>query len=357
MGRSMIPFLHRYALAVACVAAPFLFGLWPGSLTVAWLMAPSHVERMQLDYRLRDQPAPAPQGGAAEKSERGEASPAAAKGDAKPDAAARFELVAQHFSGLVNFALTSGFLYLVWAAAFAVSGIIIQRWLGGRMLALVVAAFAVVAALETWLVMVDKQRRILVTDNIWQLVDRHDLLRHMPIADQMVELLAFNIFLGLFTAGVVLMALSVASVRCGPSVDRTNLEERLFVIRATMIMSSALLVVVVLQTKALVEWPISLLVEAQRRALDPGGDAITRLWAGSSSAAMLAAFLPGITAWYLDRRDYRAAHAGVEAQPPADGLDIAPLSTVTAILAVLAPVVASPILDAAKSLVSVVGGK
>jgi hypothetical protein len=61
----MIPFVHRYGLAIACVAAPFLFGLWPSSVTVAWLMAPSHLERMQLDYRLRDQPSAGAQDGIA----------------------------------------------------------------------------------------------------------------------------------------------------------------------------------------------------------------------------------------------------------------------------------------------------
>ena len=76
-------------------------------------------------------------------------------------------------------------------------------------------------------------------------------------------------------------------------------------------MASALLVVAVLQTKALVEWPIALLVEAQRKALDPAGDALTRLWAGSASVALLAAFLPGIAAWYLDRWDYRAGASRV----------------------------------------------
>jgi hypothetical protein len=355
----MVPFLNRYALAVACVAAPFLFGLWPSSVTVAWLMAPSHVERIQLDYRLRDQPATRPLGGsgAGQKTEQGEAAPAPTKGDARPDPAVRFELVAQHFSGLVNFGLTSGFLYFVCAAAFVVSGVIVQRRLGGRMLALVTAAFAVVAALETWLVMFHQQRRILVMDNILQLADRNDLLRHIPVADRMVELLAFNIFVSMFTVGLLLTALGAASVRCGASVDRTDLEDRLFVIRATMVLASALLVVGVLQAKALVEWPISLLVEAERKALDPAGDAIPRLWAGSASVALLAAFLPGISAWYLDRRDYRAGHPGSGAEAQSDGLDIAPLSTVTAILAVLAPVVASPILDAAKSLVSAVGTK
>ena len=341
----MINLFHRYALAIACVVAPFLFGLWPSSVTVAWLMAPSHVERMQLDYRLRDAPTPGPQGGAgAEKAARAEASPAP-----------RFELVAQHFSGLVNFGLTSGFLYFVSAGALAVSGLIIRRRLGDRMLALAIAAFAVLGMLESWLVMADKQRRILVTDNILRLADGHDLLKDLPAAGRLVELLAFNLFVGLFAVGVVLMALAVGSVRRGPSVDRADLEDRLFVIRVTIVLASALLVVAVLQTKALVEWPISLLVEAQRKALDPAGDALTRLWAGSASVALLAAFLPGIAAWYLDRWDYRTTHPTSDAQP--DGLDIAPLSTVTAVLAVLAPVVASPILDVAKSLVSAVGAK
>jgi hypothetical protein len=123
-----------------------------------------------------------------------------------------------------------------------------------------------------------------------------------------------------------------------------------------LILSSALLVVNTLAAKALVEWPISLLEETQRKALDPAGDAITRLWAGSSSVSLLAAFLPGIAAWYLDRQDFRAVHRAADPVHAADdGLDIAPLSAVTAVIAVLAPVVASPILDTAKSLLTVVG--
>jgi len=354
----MTPFLHRYALAIACVVAPFLFGLWPSSVMVAWLLWPSHVERVQLDYRLRDQPAQGPQREAAagQKAERGEAAPGV-RSDAKPDAAARFDLVAQHFSGLINSGLASGFLYFVCAAAFAVSGVFVQWRLGGRKLALVVAAFAVFAALETWLVVSAKQRRILVTDNILQLADRHDLLGHMPVADRWVQLLAIIIFIGLFTFGVLLTALAAASVRRGALVDRTDLDDRLFIIRVAMVMASALLVVVVLTAKAQLEWPISLLVEGERKALDPAGDAMTRLWGGSCTVAMLAAFLPGIAAWYLDRGAYRAVHPPSDARPEADGLDIAPLSTVTALLAVLAPVIASPILDAAKSLVSAVGAK
>ena len=134
----MINLVNRYALAVACVAAPFLFGLWPSSVTVALLMTPSHVERMKLDYRLRDQPPPASPGAAGAAT--------AASSEASP--APRFELVAQHFSGLVNYGLTSGFLYFVCAGALAVSAVIIRRRLGGRMVGLVIAAFAVVGALD-----------------------------------------------------------------------------------------------------------------------------------------------------------------------------------------------------------------
>jgi hypothetical protein len=353
----MAQFLRRYALAIACVAAPFLFGIGASSLTLEWLMLPSHVERIKLDYRLRDQPA-TPAGvrtGARQKSGPSAEEPSASRDDATP--AARFELVAQHFSGLVNFAITSGFLYFVCAFGFALSVLTLIRRAGPQGVALAIGAVAAVTAAETWFVMANKQRRILVTDNIFALADAHDLLKEMPMAERMTELLAANIFAGLFTAGMLIAALAVASVRRGPAVDLADLEDRLFVIRATLILSSALLVVNTLAAKALVDWPISLLDEAQRKALDPAGDAITRLWAGSSSVTLLAAFLPGIAAWYLDRQDFRTAQPPGGADKAGDGLDIAPLSAVTAVLAVLAPVVASPILDAAKSLLTVVGGR
>jgi hypothetical protein len=352
----MVQWLHRYALAIACVAAPALFGMWASSVTLAWLMVPSHVERIALDYRLRDQPAATPSAvKPAQATEPGATGPAPGK-DGKT--AARFELIALHFSGLVDFALASGFLYFVFAAASAVSAATIWRRSGPNSLVLAAAALSIVTAAETYLVMANKQRRVLFTDNIFQVADRHDLLKELPVAERMTDLIGVDIFIGLFTAGIIVIALATASIRRGADVDLADLEDRLLVIRYTLFLASAILVVVTLSTKALVDWPISLLEEAERKALGPGGDAITRLWAASSSIALLAAFTPGIAAWYLDRQAYRNAHppAGPGRQPE-DGLDIAPLSTVTSILVVLAPVVASPMLDTLKSLLTAVGGK
>jgi hypothetical protein len=357
----MVRYLHRYGLAIACVAAPFLFGVWASSLTVAWLLAPSHVERIKLDYRFRDQPAATPSDSAArpgQTPEPGRTVPPASKGDATADGAPRFQLVAQHFAGVVTYALGSGFLYFVCAVALALSAMTIVRRVGPKSLALAIGGFAIVSVAEAYLVMQDKPRRILVTDNIFQLADRHDLLKDMPVADRMVDLLAANIFVGLFTSGILLTALAVASIRRGAAVDRPDLEDRLLVIRAALCLASAILVADTLLARALVDWPISLLVDAERKALDPIGDAITRLWAVSSSIALLAAFLPAIAAWYLDRKIYRATQSpGDPAHRIDDGLDIAPASAVTGIVVVLAPVVASPLVDALKSLLTVVGGR
>jgi hypothetical protein len=349
----MAEYLRRYAFAIACVAAPLLFGMWSSSVTVAWLLGSSHVERIKLDYRLRDQPASSSDTRA---EQPGEASKSAA-GSANSAAAARFELVARHFSGLVNYAITTGLLFFVCAAAVVLSAPMILRRAGPRGLALVIIGFGIVTAVETALVMGDTQRRLLMTDNIFALADRHELLKDIPVAQRMNELLALNVFVGLFAAGMVLSALALASVRRGSQVDLADLKDRLFVIRVTLILSSALLVADTLSARALVDWPISLLAEAQRRALDLAGDALTRLWAASSSVALLAAFVPGIAAWHLDRRDFRAAHpAAAPGGPPDDGLDIAPWSAVTAVLAVLAPVIVSPLLDILKSLLTTVGG-
>ena len=85
----------------------------------------------------------------------------------------------------------------------------------------------------------------------------------------------------------------------------------------------------------------------------------------SGSIALLAAFAPAIVAWSLDANLYRsggaAAEVGVgvesdgETQAPAASQDagvaaFAPLSALTSIVAVLAPVLASPFLDAIKSI-------
>jgi hypothetical protein len=222
----MVQWLHRYALAAACIAAPFLFGFLPSSLTVAWLMAGSHVESIKLDYRLRDQPAP-PQSEAPARSEQkaepGKTQTPPDKREGKTDPAARLELVARHFSGLVSYALTSGFLYFVGVAAFAVSAVIIFRRAGWQALALAIAFFSLIAAILTHLVMAHPERRLLVTDNIFRLTDRHDLLKEMPVAERMTDLLAANISVSMFTVGMLVSALAAASVLRGASVNLVDL--------------------------------------------------------------------------------------------------------------------------------------
>ena len=55
MPRSLHRFLFRHGLAIACVVAPLVFGLWGSYLTVAAIMGAGHLETVRLDYRFRDQ--------------------------------------------------------------------------------------------------------------------------------------------------------------------------------------------------------------------------------------------------------------------------------------------------------------
>jgi hypothetical protein len=84
-----------------------------------------------------------------------------------------------------------------------------------------------------------------------------------------------------------------------------GLKERLFIIRACLILASAILVVVALASRAVFDWPLSLLLEPDRNALAPAADALVRSWGTLGSISLIAGFLPAICAWYLDRATYR----------------------------------------------------
>ena len=198
----MIPFVHRYGLAIACVAAPFLFGLWPSSVTVAWLMAPGRLERMQLDYRLRDQPAAGAQGRALPSGRPRSRLPRARATPRSPTRRRASSWSRSISPGWSNSGLTSGFLYFVCAGALAVSGR--DSFAGAsasRTLALAIAGFAVVGMSESWLVMADKQRRLLVTEQHPATRRRARSAEGSAGRGRMVELLAFNLFVGLFPSG------------------------------------------------------------------------------------------------------------------------------------------------------------
>lgn len=353
MYRSLRRIFSRHGLAIACVVAPLVFGLWGGYLAVAAIMHAGHVDAIKLDYRFRDQllpnvvPASPPTAVSAERE---------AERLAADRATARMDLVARHFSGIVNLAVSSSLLYFVAFVAFvafAAGAFYVSRHAGRKVVVLVALACLAAAAAQAGMMVQGDHRRVLVTGNILRLAEAHEALKELPMAGAVKTVLGINICVGLTSVLMLFASLYIATIR-REKPDLAGLKERLFVIRAVMVLASILLVIVVLFTRALVDWPLSLLTEAQKIALGPAAEALARVWGASASIALVASIAPAVISWHLDRELYRSGRS--EARATADGLEIAPMSTATSLLAVLAPVVASPMLDAFKSLLGAVSG-
>jgi len=229
------------------------------------------------------------------------------------------------------------------------------------------------------------------------------------------HLVKFNTFVSLWSIGTLLAALAILSIREDKrQLSRDVLEDRLRWLRMGLGLGSTFLVVGVLAQKALMAWPLALIDKDQAAGLQPLADALTLQLGAQGTMGLIAAFGPAIAAWYLDVLALRrkthsvggvakqkspaqpsiesrieetleyasispaeelhlrvtelrqeappAAGAAKQAPPPQQSVDrpddesslvFAPISTIAGLLAVLAPILASPFVDALKSIFQV----
>jgi hypothetical protein len=198
----------------------------------------------------------------------------------------------------------------------------------------------------------------LVIDNILNVADRHAELRALTTDWSTAEIvnliMTINTFFALVGVGFLLGGVFLVSVRpARADLTLEDLKDRVRVTRVSLILVSAILVLYVILSKLLLQWPLSLLRDAQALALQQIATALISYWSVAATLGMLAIFTPAIVAWQLDVESYRATRAdqpqGAGQDKVDDGLEFARRSTVTALLAVVAPLLASPLADALKS--------
>jgi hypothetical protein len=160
---------------------------------------------------------------------------------------------------------------------------------------------------------------------------------------------------------LILAALYALSIRPPrDELDLGDLKHRLTAIRCALGLGSAILVLAVLSSRTLLGWPLQLLTEPYRKALLPIADALTMQLGATSTIALVAAFAPAIIAWQLDVAAYNerpAKQEGDAAMAMDANLVFAPMSLITSIVAVLAPLLASPFVNALQSILGAIGGK
>lgn len=178
--------------------------------------------------------------------------------------------------------------------------------------------------------------------------------------------------IALSAVGMLVAATASVSVRREKPPTHEELLSRLKIMRIVLALGAAVLVVVVLCSKILIEWPTSLLSNSQQKAIAPIGEAVNLIYGAFGTIALIAGLGPALVAFVLDRRTFLAAlsdnrraetaeataqdRASANAAPAQrfpDDLEFAPLPSISAAIAVFSPLLASPLLGLAASIVKI----
>jgi hypothetical protein len=415
--------LRRYGLAVACVIAPLALALGSFNGVLNWL-APAVGPKISFEYVwAKPPPIVSKESAARSDAPAAEATPSGSKGTTPgPGLAAAYTtpalkpaapitsvqsdgdvrsagpyLRALQYRGEARYAAASAFIYLASAAVFVFSLVIVYRRCGG---ACSYAAFMIFLGLGNVIAFgFPKPRgRELIVENLLNQAERVSAMKlddapASSTGDMVSLLVSANTIIALVPVGMLLVALAAISVRNVPrKIYPAELTLRRNYLRVALGLGSTLFVIGVLANKILVDWPLSLLSAGQQADLQPIADTVTLQLGTMGTIAIIAAFAPAITAWWLDVQVYRdgiarkenttkgkdrppnavrpadlapapqpaGGTAVSEGQPakrePADDFAFAPLSLISGIVAALAPLLASPVVDTLKSVLLAFGG-
>jgi hypothetical protein len=406
-GKAFLEFLRRYGLAASCIIGPLLFGLGSDYLATKWLVPFADPEILSGGYL----PAIPPcrqnsdaDNGLNSQSKAGAIAPVSAPKSTGPTqvsdalsctslaqaAAARpwdnrndplsiveFWSVGQQYSGRLTYAIASAFLYLI-AAAVLIFGVSVVAWEFGVAWACSAMAFFLVLAVICGNSGFLPRGRTLIVEGILNKADGF-----FPFLDFIGSetgertrlLVQFNTVISFFAIGMLLSALYVLSVQPKDNVlTPTLLRRRLTLLRLALALGSAFLVIGVLAQKILMDWPLSLIVGVQANGLRSLANALTLQVGAQGTMGLFAAFGPAIAAWSLDATALRRKTPAVrdaqrpkshshldKATEPRTGMPqasnetfaFAPLASIVSFLGLLAPLLASPFIDALKSIFSV----
>jgi hypothetical protein len=399
--KRILQFLRRYGLAACCIAGPLIFGLATDYLATQWLIPFSDPSTLSESYRAavpgcaptkatestpeskRQETVDTRRGPPAKSSalpnETGAPSCAdlakALSGETwqdvnDPDSIVKIWTISQQYRGRITYVVASTFLYLI-AAVILFFGFSVVAWekgLGWAFSAFI--AFFVVAAWCAGLGFLPKGRTLIVEDILNRADNFFPFLNFVRsgTGTRTAELVEFNTFASFLPIGMLLSALYVLSLQ--PKEDKlvlATLKRRLTLLRMALGLGSTLLVVGVLAQKSLMVWPLSLIQSAQAEHLQPLANALTLQVGAQGTIALCAAFGPAIIAWSLDAADFRKEHPALNSSPNGENKEaaasgkstsgehtfaFASFSSIASFLALLAPLLTSPLVDAFKSALS-----
>lgn len=306
-----------------------------------------------------------------------------------------FSVQALDLYGRTLYAIASGFLYLASAAAFAFGFEVVRRRDGLLRAILAAGFFLGVAYFIAMHASAIEDLRPLVFDRILVAAYAHSSAHILPTdgagvgkflrwlfyyvdpgpGATVMTLVRLNSVIGLASVGMLLSALaSVAVLRGDEKLAREaahrDLLERLNIILMVLALGAIVLVVSVAASKLLIEWPTSLLIESQQKAIAPLANALNLLFGAFCTLCLIASLGPALVAFNLDRYAFRKnlpattppQHAAVAetgltkrawsaAGKVSDDLELAPLARLGAAVGVLAPLLTPHVMEWLSSIV------
>lgn len=342
----------RRLLAFGCVAGPFVV-IMVLNIFYGELISPA---LYQNSATLAFQYAPAAPAVAAAAVDEKAAAAKPGAATAGPDA--MMFLPARDYAGRVAYAIASAFLVFVALATFVFSAALIfqsRKWPG-------VIVAVIIWMVVSWSVAVkfsNVHGRYLVVRDLFNAADTFPGLapfvtlshgRPLPTGQLMENLIFDNTVIALIPVGMLLTALALLTWSPPEPLTEAALIARRLLLRCLLWLASGSFVMGVMCNKALVEWPLTLIKAGEAVALTPIADSLVLQFGALGTGAILAAFAPAITAWMLDVHALRQSAQSGDGQRT-DTLQFATSTTITSIVAVVAPLLASPVVDSVKSIV------
>jgi hypothetical protein len=167
----------------------------------------------------------------------------------------------------------------------------------------------------------------------------------------------FQLFLGALPLGMLSLAVGLCSIRPPePNLTIEGLKRRLWTVRWALALTSAMLIITVVNVRVLLDWPLGLVEKSLAGVLAPLMNMMVFDVAGGSTLIMLCLFLPAIIAYVLDVNTYRASRVSETLKVTKDdGLSLAPLSSLASGLAIFAPLLTSPVIELVKTVFHLLG--
>jgi hypothetical protein len=391
MRKTVKQFLLSHFLAVFCFLGPLLLGF--GSLDLAARVLNYGSLTQSGAYEFLSQRDLRAEAAAKSTSARKSATetPAgnARQSDGITEDIVRATFMARDVFGRTSYAIGSAFLYLASFAAMAFGFGVVARRHSVKRACLVLGVVAAVTRVLAGAASGFDLLRPMAIENIIGAAEKHASFPRSAPGEQFTRiaswvfpgldkfgeptvtaLVRIDTFAGVLGVGMLLAALASVSVLEGSHSTARKLRERRAVIRIVLALGAIVFVVSVIASRALIEWPLALLSNAQQKAVAPFGEALNWMFGATCTLCLIAAVGPAFVAFVLDRQVLRANQPTATPTPVPvpvqsagwkagtadssdDGLSFTPMRSVTTALAILSPLLASPVLQIIASLLKI----